>query len=179
MMYLVYLLGVAFLVSVCGVASNPLPQYSAGMLVLAAAFSCATLSWIGGSFVSLILLLIYLGGMLVVFAYSVTLTSGSHVGAYGNWPVGVRLFVFLCMVLYMLDMWLSDRGVVQVDSVGLGEFSGPVLGLADVQVDLFGVPLLYCSGSVGLLLCISCLFICLFAVLGLTRGGRRGGMRPF
>nr|YP_086878.1 NADH dehydrogenase subunit 6 [Amphisbaena schmidti]AAT08527.1 NADH dehydrogenase subunit 6 [Amphisbaena schmidti] len=179
MLYSVYFLGLAFMVSVVGVSVNPLPQYATGALVLAAGFSCASLAWIGGSFMSIILFLIYLGGMLVVFAYSVALSSGPYLVKGVSWPVGMRLVGFLCVILYMVDVWGVGYGSGWYDYKGLGEFGGPVLGCGEVQVDLCGVSLLYSWGGIGLFLCVFCLFICLFVVLGLTRGAGRGVSRPF
>jgi len=46
------------------------PYYSALGLVIVSVSGCVVLSFLGGSFVALVLLLVYMGGMLVVFAYS-------------------------------------------------------------------------------------------------------------
>nr|YP_002791196.1 NADH dehydrogenase subunit 6 [Blanus cinereus]ABZ79351.1 NADH dehygrogenase subunit 6 [Blanus cinereus] len=179
MMYLVYFLSLSFLVAVVGVVINPLPQYGAAALVIASVFSCAILAWLGGSFLSIILLLIYLGGMLVVFAYAVALTSDYYLEGHGGFAVGVRFFVLVCIIMYVGDVRSDWVGSVWHQCVGVGEFGGLARGFTDVQVDLCGVPVLYCFGGVGLLLCVVCLFICLFIVLGLTRGAVRGGLRPF
>lgn len=60
------------------VASNPSPYFAALGLVVAAGVGCGILVWHGGSFLCLILFLIYLGGMLVVFAYCAALAADSH-----------------------------------------------------------------------------------------------------
>lgn len=75
MIYLVEFLVVCLVISLIGVASNPSPYFGAGNLVVGASLGCGILILLGSSFVSLVLLLIYLGGMLVVFAYSVALAS--------------------------------------------------------------------------------------------------------
>ena len=46
------------------------PYYSALGLVIVSVSGCVVLGILGGSFVALVLLLVYMGGMLVVFAYS-------------------------------------------------------------------------------------------------------------
>lgn len=75
MIYLIEFLIVCLMVGLIGVASNPSPYFGAGNLVVSASVGCGVLILLGSSFVSLVLLLIYLGGMLVVFAYSVALAS--------------------------------------------------------------------------------------------------------
>lgn len=75
MIYLIEFFIVCLMVSLIGVASNPSPYFVAGNLVVSASVGCGVLILLGSSFVSLVLLLIYLGGMLVVFAYSVALAS--------------------------------------------------------------------------------------------------------
>nr|YP_010573822.1 NADH dehydrogenase subunit 6 [Metacrinus rotundus]UZH93081.1 NADH dehydrogenase subunit 6 [Metacrinus rotundus] len=51
------------------------PYYSALGLVVVSIASCSILSLIGSSFLALIVLLIYMGGMLVVFVYSSALSA--------------------------------------------------------------------------------------------------------
>lgn len=75
MTYIVSLSIFVLVAGLVGVASNPAPYFAALGLVVAAGAGCGVLVGCGGSFLSLVLLLIYLGGMLVVFAYSVALAA--------------------------------------------------------------------------------------------------------
>lgn len=75
MNYIFSLFLVGLVVGLVAVASNPAPYFAALGLVVAAGVGCGALVGHGGSFLSLVLFLIYLGGMLVVFAYSAALAA--------------------------------------------------------------------------------------------------------
>ena len=75
MTYLMSLLIVGLVFGLVAVASNPSPYFAALGLVVVAGLGCGILVGHGGSFLSLVLFLIYLGGMLVVFAYSAALAA--------------------------------------------------------------------------------------------------------
>ncbi|NWI55868.1 NU6M oxidoreductase, partial [Calyptomena viridis] len=75
MMYVMFFLGVCFVLGGLAVASNPSPYYGVVGLVFASAVGCGLLVNLGLSFLSLALFLVYLGGMLVVFVYSVSLAA--------------------------------------------------------------------------------------------------------
>lgn len=51
------------------------PYYSALGLVVVSVSGCVVLRVLGGVFVALVLLLVYMGGMLVVFAYSSAISA--------------------------------------------------------------------------------------------------------
>lgn len=75
MLYLLGLLIQGLLLGVIAVASNPSPYFAALGLVGVSGMGCGLIAINGGSFLSLVLFLIYLGGMLVVFAYTSALAS--------------------------------------------------------------------------------------------------------
>ncbi|KFW91229.1 NADH-ubiquinone oxidoreductase chain 6, partial [Phalacrocorax carbo] len=68
-------LGLCFVLGGLAVASNSSLYHGVGGLVLASVVGCGWLLSLGASFVALVLLLVYLGGMLVVFVYSVSLAA--------------------------------------------------------------------------------------------------------
>ena len=76
------------------VASNPSPYFAALGLVVVAGLGCGVLVGHGGSFLSLVLFLIYLGGMLVVFAYSAALAAEPYPESWGSRPVAVSIIVY-------------------------------------------------------------------------------------
>lgn len=75
MTYMLCLLLFGLVLGLVAVASNPSPYFAALGLVVVSGMGCGVLVGHGGSFLSLVLFLIYLGGMLVVFAYSAALAA--------------------------------------------------------------------------------------------------------
>ncbi|NXH44695.1 NU6M oxidoreductase, partial [Dicaeum eximium] len=72
MIEFVLFLGLCFVLGGLAVASNPSPYGVVG-LVVAAFAGCGWLVGLGVCFVSLVLVMVYLGRVLVVFVYSVSL----------------------------------------------------------------------------------------------------------
>nr|YP_010745255.1 NADH dehydrogenase subunit 6 [Traccatichthys zispi]WET58798.1 NADH dehydrogenase subunit 6 [Traccatichthys zispi] len=171
MTYLVSLLLMALIIGLVAVASNPAPYFAAFGLVVAAGVGCGVLIGHGGSFLSLVLFLIYLGGMLVVFAYSAALAAEPFPEAWGDRSVVGYVLIYLAGVGLMVGLFWEDwyeGSWVVVD--GLKEFSV-------LRGDTSGVAVMYSSGGVMLIICAWVLLLTLFVVLELTRGLGRGTLR--
>nr|YP_010271051.1 NADH dehydrogenase subunit 6 [Sinocyclocheilus wenshanensis]YP_010372495.1 NADH dehydrogenase subunit 6 [Sinocyclocheilus purpureus]YP_010372508.1 NADH dehydrogenase subunit 6 [Sinocyclocheilus qiubeiensis]UJY97996.1 NADH dehydrogenase subunit 6 [Sinocyclocheilus wenshanensis]UPE49984.1 NADH dehydrogenase subunit 6 [Sinocyclocheilus purpureus]UPE49997.1 NADH dehydrogenase subunit 6 [Sinocyclocheilus qiubeiensis] len=171
MTYFMFLLLMALVVGLVAVASNPTPYFAALGLVVAAGVGCGILAGHGGSFLSLVLFLIYLGGMLVVFAYSAALAAEPFPEAWGNRSVLGYVVVYLLGVgLVAGFLWGGwyEGSWVAVD--GLKEFSV-------LRGDISGVAMMYSSGGAMLVICAWVLLLTLLVVLELTRGLSRGALR--
>nr|YP_009447822.1 NADH dehydrogenase subunit 6 [Tor douronensis]AIM52473.1 NADH dehydrogenase subunit 6 [Tor douronensis] len=171
MTYFMFLLLVALVVGLVAVASNPTPYFAALGLVVAAGVGCGVLVGHGGSFLSLVLFLIYLGGMLVVFAYSAALAAEPFPESWGSRSVLGYVLVYLLGVGLAAGIfwggWYEGSWVV-VD--GLKEFSV-------LRGDVSGVAVMYSSGGGMLVICAWVLLLTLLVVLELTRGLSRGTLR--
>nr|BCD55985.1 NADH dehydrogenase subunit 6 [Ficedula owstoni] len=170
MMQFVLFLGVCFVLGGLAVASNPSPYYGVVGLVLASIAGCGWLVCLGVSFVSLVLVMVYLGGMLVVFVYSVSLAAEPYPEAWGDWGVvgqglGMCLVVIVGIVVGGGVESLADGGTVD---------SG---GLSSVRLDFSGVAVFYSWGAGLLLVGGWGLLLTLFVVLELVRGLSRGAIR--
>ncbi|KFP01967.1 NADH-ubiquinone oxidoreductase chain 6, partial [Calypte anna] len=86
MIYFILVLGLCFVLEGLVVASNPSP-YGAVGLVPSSVVDCGWLMSLGLSFVSLVLFIVSLGGMLVVFVYSVSLAADPFLETWGDWWV--------------------------------------------------------------------------------------------
>nr|UWV91673.1 NADH dehydrogenase subunit 6 [Enteromius cf. bifrenatus 'Kalungwishi'] len=171
MTYFMFMLLMALVVGLVAVASNPAPYFAAFGLVVAAGVGCGILVGHGGSFLSLVLFLIYLGGMLVVFAYSAALAAEPFPEAWGSRSVLGYVMVYLLGVSLVAGLfwggWYEGSWVV-VD--GLKEFSV-------LRGDISGVATMYSFGGFMLVICAWVLLLTLLIVLELTRGLGRGALR--
>nr|QFQ52193.1 NADH dehydrogenase subunit 6 [Bubo bubo]QFQ52323.1 NADH dehydrogenase subunit 6 [Bubo bubo] len=171
MTYFVLFLGVGFVLGGLGVASNPSPYYGVVGLVLGSVCGCGWLLSLGVSFVSLVLFMVYLGGMLVVFVYSVALAADPFPEAWGDWRVVGRGAGLVVVLVAGVVGWglIGGSGFVvdAVDSVGT----------FFVRFDFSGVSLFY-SWGVGMFLVAGWgLLLTLFVVLEVVRGLSRGAIR--
>nr|YP_009646759.1 NADH dehydrogenase subunit 6 [Ectopistes migratorius]AGH06083.1 NADH dehydrogenase subunit 6 [Ectopistes migratorius]AGH06096.1 NADH dehydrogenase subunit 6 [Ectopistes migratorius]APA17001.1 NADH dehydrogenase subunit 6 [Ectopistes migratorius]APA17014.1 NADH dehydrogenase subunit 6 [Ectopistes migratorius]ARB52345.1 NADH dehydrogenase subunit 6 [Ectopistes migratorius] len=171
MTYFVLFLGFGFVLGGLGVASNPSPYYGVVGLVVASISGCGWLLSLGVSFVSLVLFMVYLGGMLVVFVYSVSLAADPFPETWGDWRVmGYGLGFVMVLVVGVvaggfIEGWKS--GVVTVDSGGM----------LSVRLDFSGVAMFYSHGAGMFLVAGWGLLLTLFVVLEVVRGLSRGAIR--
>nr|AAF85916.1 NADH dehydrogenase subunit 6 [Loxia curvirostra japonica] len=170
MMEFVLFLGVCFALGGLAVASNPSPYYGVLGLVVAAVAGCGWLVSLGVSFISLVLVMVYLGGMLVVFVYSVSLAADPYPESWVSWGVvgyglGMGLVVLVGLVMGGVLGLLVEEGTVN---------SG---GLLSVRLDFSGVAVLYSEGAGLLLIGGWGLLLTLFVMLELVRGLSRGAIR--
>nr|AMP84262.1 NADH dehydrogenase subunit 6 [Omobranchus elegans] len=167
MSFLVFLFFLGLVVGMASVASNPSPFFAALGLVVVAGMGCGVLALFGGSFLSLVLFLIYLGGMLVVFAYSAALAAEPYPEAWASWPVLIALVVYL--------VGFGVVGLLYVEG-GLG-LNGGLVEFSLGQGDAGGLAMLYSMGGGLLMVAGWGLLLSLFVVLELSRGASRGTLR--
>nr|WHU29517.1 NADH dehydrogenase subunit 6 [Elassoma zonatum] len=171
MMYIMFLLMVGLVVGLVGVASNPSPYFAALGLVLVAGVGCGLLAGHGGAFLSLVLFLIYLGGMLVVFAYSAALAAEPYPESWGSRSVVVYMVVYLTLVvLCSVIFWKGWFDFSWVPACGSSDFVA-------MHVSMGGVAVVYSFGGLPLVISAWVLLLTLLVVLELTRGLARGTLR--
>nr|WNH21853.1 NADH dehydrogenase subunit 6 [Starksia sluiteri]WNH22659.1 NADH dehydrogenase subunit 6 [Starksia starcki] len=171
MVYIMFMFLLGLIVGLVAVASNPSPYFAALGLVMVAGMGCGVLVGHGGSFLSLILFLIYLGGMLVVFAYSAALAAEPYPETWGSWPVLSAMGAYLGGVLVAGGLFWG--GWYESSWVSSDEFSEFTM----FRGDMGGVAMMYSMGGGLLVLSAWVLLLTLFVVLELTRGVSRGALR--
>nr|YP_010000949.1 NADH dehydrogenase subunit 6 [Atrichornis clamosus]QOD96874.1 NADH dehydrogenase subunit 6 [Atrichornis clamosus]USH58176.1 NADH dehydrogenase subunit 6 [Atrichornis clamosus] len=170
MVNFVLFMSILFVLGGLAVASNPSPYYGVIGLVVASIMGCGWLVSLGVSFVALVLVMVYLGGMLVVFVYSVSLAAEPFPKAWGDWRVmgygaGLCLVVVVGITLSELTGYWSGVGTVNNGGISL------------VRLDFSGVAMFYSWGAGLLLVAGWGLLLTLFVVLELVRGLSRGAIR--
>nr|NP_740034.1 NADH dehydrogenase subunit 6 [Scalicus amiscus]BAC23642.1 NADH dehydrogenase subunit 6 [Scalicus amiscus] len=171
MTYIMSLFLLGLVLGLVAVASNPSPYFAALGLVVVAGMGCGVLVGHGGPFLSLVLFLIYLGGMLVVFAYSAALAAEPFPETWGSRPVIAYMVMYVagvCLVSSLFWGGWFESSWVSADE--FGDFSV-------FRGDMGGVSLMYSWGGGMLVISAWVLLLTLFVVLELTRGLSRGMLR--
>nr|YP_007890853.1 NADH dehydrogenase subunit 6 [Johnius grypotus]AGH27495.1 NADH dehydrogenase subunit 6 [Johnius grypotus] len=171
MTYIMLILLFGLVMGVVAVASNPSPYYAAFGLVTVAGLGCGVLMGHGGHFLALVLFLIYLGGMLVVFAYSAALAAEPYPESWGSRPVMMLTLTYTVGVIlisgFFWSTWYETSWVPMDESWSWAVLRG----------DSEGVAWMYQGGGTMLMLTAWVLLMALFVVLELTRGLSRGSLR--
>nr|YP_010130059.1 NADH dehydrogenase subunit 6 [Heniochus acuminatus]QPZ50532.1 NADH dehydrogenase subunit 6 [Heniochus acuminatus] len=171
MSYVMLFFLIGLVLGLIAVASNPSPFFAALGLVVVAGFGCGVLVGHGGSFLSLILFLVYLGGMLVVFAYSAALAADPYPEGWGSQFVAVYMVMYLVVVFSVSGLFWE--GWYEVFWVSVDEFTD----FSVFRGDVGGVALMYSFGGGMLVISAWVLLLTLLVVLELTRGLSRGTLR--
>nr|YP_009228415.1 NADH dehydrogenase subunit 6 [Pelophylax cf. bedriagae GM178]AKQ19857.1 NADH dehydrogenase subunit 6 [Pelophylax cf. bedriagae GM178] len=157
---------ICLLVGLLAVASNPSPYYAALGLVGGSGVGCLVLIKGGVSFLSLVLFLVYLGGMMVVFAYCAALVAEPYPEAWGSRVVMIYLIVYNFLLLGFWGMQ-KEHGDMKL--------LYPGAGLEMVHGEWWGIGNLLCDGGWILFFGGWALLLTLFVALEVVRGYKWGG----
>nr|QIB71851.1 NADH dehydrogenase subunit 6 [Marmota himalayana] len=173
MMYITYLFSMLFVLGFVGVSSKPSPIYGGLGLIISGGIGCGIVLYFGGSFLGLMMFLIYLGGMLVVFGYTTAMATEEYPETWGSNVViwGVLLLGFLAEFLIVMLVILYGEVEIVVEFKDLEDwvvFEGDELGL--IREDSMGVAAMYSYGSWLMVVAGWSLFVSIFIVIEITRG---------
>nr|ARM56351.1 NADH dehydrogenase subunit 6 [Draco maculatus] len=167
-MFHTFFLSLFFVFGVICVAVSPVPGLSAGVLAVASGIGCGMVAGVGGFFLGLVLFLVYLGGMMVVFAFSVGLSAGPRLKRGGASFFVCCAGVLCCVVGAVL---VGGWGGWQMEFECVGEVVG------GFDSGFGGVCELYSLGGYYLFVLGWALLLTLFVVLELVRGAFFGSLK--
>nr|YP_009114013.1 NADH dehydrogenase subunit 6 [Protobothrops mangshanensis]AGS43697.1 NADH dehydrogenase subunit 6 [Protobothrops mangshanensis] len=133
-------------------------------------FCCVAMVVMGRTYAALVMYIVYLGGLVVVFGYCVSVEKGGEVvvGVSGFWYFVVFLGVGVVVCVLMLVLGGSRQGLLVY------------LGWEDwVCLEVNGYGVFYCGGGAGLVVCAWGLVVVLFSVVVVLGWTRLGSLRPF
>nr|YP_005087670.1 NADH dehydrogenase subunit 6 [Harengula jaguana]WNH19278.1 NADH dehydrogenase subunit 6 [Harengula clupeola]BAL43711.1 NADH dehydrogenase subunit 6 [Harengula jaguana] len=160
-----------FLIGTVAVTSNPSPQFGILGIVLVSTVGCSVLALLGYIIFAMILFFIYVGGMLVVFAYTAALAADPFPESWSEVTV-FEYMVYLCLGV-VVGLMYATPVIIEYSTAAWSaakEFSVS-------QVDWSGLATLFAEGGLLLFVCGWNLLLALFVVLELVRGLSRGAMR--
>nr|BAX73606.1 NADH dehydrogenase subunit 6 [Dussumieria elopsoides] len=163
MSYMICIWLMVLVVGLIGVGSNPAPIYAALGLVMAAGAGCVVLAFFGMPFLALVLFLIYLGGMMVVFAYSTAMAADAYPETWGDSSVFDFVAVFVAAVVYGL-VWFGPGWY----NYGVRVFNSAKEFLV-THSETVGVIAMYSAGGLLLGLCVLVLLVTLIVVVEIVR----------
>nr|WDW20737.1 NADH dehydrogenase subunit 6 [Mus minutoides] len=167
----IFILSLLFLVGCLGLALKPSPIYGGLGLIVSGFVGCLMVLGFGGSFLGLMVFLIYLGGMLVVFGYTTAMATEEYPETWGSsWLIFsffIMGFLMEMFVMYLLDYY---NEVELVDLNNLGDWL--MYEIDDVGVMLeggIGVAAMYSCATWMMVVAGWSLFAGIFIIIEITR----------
>nr|AOV84119.1 NADH dehydrogenase subunit 6 [Physeter catodon] len=173
MMYFVFVLSIMFVVSFVGVSSKPSPIYGGFGLIVGGGVGCGIVLSFGGSFLGLMVFLIYLGGMLVVFGYTTAMATEQYPEVWVSNKVVLGGFLLGLVVEFLMMAYVLEGGEVEVVSGfnGLGDWVVCDVGDSGFSGgEAEGVAALYSYGVWLMVVMGWSLFIGVVVIMEITRG---------
>nr|URH15467.1 NADH dehydrogenase subunit 6 [Ateles chamek] len=176
MTYALFSLSIMLVMGFVGFSSKPSPIYGGLVLIFSGAVGCAITLYFGGSYVGLMVFLIYLGGMMVVFGYTAAMAIDEHpetwvssIDILGIFMLGLMMEVVMIVLLggdpnKTVEVSVNYK---TVSSWMVYESEGPGL----IREDPTGASALYSYGVWVALVTCWALFVGMHIVIELTRGG--------
>nr|AFQ41491.1 NADH dehydrogenase subunit 6 [Equus kiang] len=173
MTYIVFILSVIFVIGFVGFSSKPSPIYGGLVLIVSGGVGCGIIMNFGGSFLGLMVFLIYLGGMLVVFGYTTAMATEQYpeVWVSNTTVMGVFLLGLLMEVMLVLYVLKSEEVGVVFEFSGVGDWAIYDTGNSGVfSEEIMGIAALYSYGAWVVIVTGWSLLVGVLVILEVTRG---------
>lgn len=173
MIYVVSILSIIFIIGFVGFSSKPSPIYGGVGLIVSGGVGCGIIVSFGGSFLGLMVFLIYLGGILVVFGYTTAMATEQYPEAWVSNMVVLGSFVIGLIIEFILVIYVLVGEKLEV-VLGFNEIGDwAVYDVSDFGVftkESMGVAALYSYGNWLVVVTGWSLLIGVVIILEITRG---------
>nr|UFR83392.1 NADH dehydrogenase subunit 6 [Phenacomys intermedius] len=169
----IYLLSLLVSLGCLGTSLKPSPIYGGLCLIVSGCSGCLAVLGFGGSFLGLMVFLIYLGGMMVVFGYTTAMSAEEYPETWvSSWLVFGILIMSIFMEMGMLFVANYYEGmdvVLEFNSLGgWAVYDSDGLGL--MGEGGAGVAALYSCSAWLMVVSGWTLFMGVFIIIEITRG---------
>nr|YP_009158164.1 NADH dehydrogenase subunit 6 [Euchoreutes naso]AKN58271.1 NADH dehydrogenase subunit 6 [Euchoreutes naso] len=168
----IFLLSFMFVVCFIAFATKPSPVYGGVGLIIGGGLGCGMILEFGGSYLGLMVFLIYLGGMMVVFGYTTAMAAEDYPETWAsNWVVTFMFVLGLMVEVFAFLLVSGDEVSVVVGFDNMGDWvildseQGGYMG-----EDMVGVSAIYNYGCWLMVVAGWSLFVTVFVVIEITRG---------
>nr|YP_009442597.1 NADH dehydrogenase subunit 6 [Myotis evotis]ATO90277.1 NADH dehydrogenase subunit 6 [Myotis evotis] len=173
MVYIVSILSIIFVVGFVGFSSKPSPIYGGVGLIASGGVGCGIVVSFNGSFLGLMVFLIYLGGMLVVFGYTTAMAMEQYPEAWVSNMVVLGSFVIGLLMEFLLVLYVlvGEELKVVFEFNEIGDWA--IYDTGDFGVftkESMGVAALYSYGNWLVVVTGWSLLIGVVIILEITRG---------
>nr|YP_009048539.1 NADH dehydrogenase subunit 6 [Vespertilio sinensis]AHL43876.1 NADH dehydrogenase subunit 6 [Vespertilio sinensis]AIT99385.1 NADH dehydrogenase subunit 6 [Vespertilio sinensis] len=173
MVYIVSALSVIFVVGFVGFSSKPSPIYGGVGLIVSGGVGCGIVVSSGGSFLGLMVFLIYLGGMLVVFGYTTAMAMEQYPEAWVSSLVVLGSFIIGIIAEFMLVSYflVGEKLELVCEFNEVGDWAVHDMGeVGFFSSEIAGVGALYSYGNWLVFVTGWSLLIGVVVILEITRG---------
>nr|ADC66711.1 NADH dehydrogenase subunit 6 [Ursus arctos]AFO20051.1 NADH dehydrogenase subunit 6 [Ursus arctos] len=172
-MYIVFILSVVFVMGFVGFSSKPSPIYGGLVLIVSGGVGCGIVLSFGGSFLGLMVFLIYLGGMLVVFGYTTAMATEQYpeVWISNKAVLGAFIVGLLSELLIACYVLKDDEVEIVFKFNGMGDWVIYDTGDSGFfSEEAMGIAALYSYGTWLVIVTGWSLFIGVLVIMEVTRG---------
>lgn len=168
-----FILSVFFVVGFVGFSSKPSPIYGGVGLIISGGVGCGIVINFDGSFLGLMVFLIYLGGMLVVFGYTTAIATEQYpeVWVSNKTVLGSFLVGLIMEVILVLSILKDEKLEVIFEFNGIGDWVIYDTGDSGFfSKEAIGVAALYSYGTWLVVVTGWSLLIGVIVIIEITRG---------
>lgn len=173
MTYIIFIISIIFVVSFVGVASKPSPIYGGLGLIVGGGVGCGIILNFGGSFLGLIVFLIYLGGILVVFGYTTAIATEQYPEVWVSNKVVLGAFLLGLVVEFLVMLYVLENEKLEFvfEFNGLGDWVIYDMGDSGFfSEEAMGIAALYSYGTWLVIVTGWSLFVGVVVIIEITRG---------